>query len=369
MIESDKKAIATTLENWLKPRLRAESVEIIEFKDRSGAGFSAETFYIDVRYRREGKDQQDSLVVRFQNQDSDFFLEADIEFPYRVMEVMSERGGIPVPDLVGLEMDGKLLGAPFLVMRKMPGRVVQQSPNYNKEGWLRDLPPEKRGQVWFNAIDMMARIHRLDWRDGFEFLADPKRGEPGLSNYLNWVEEWYLWSRGDKPIALMDKAFERLKKDRPRNPPVDVLWGDPGSSNILFGDDLQVNCVLDWEMATLGPAEVDLAWWLFFDQLFSEGMGVERLEGLPDRAQTIEHYQSRLGRSVENMEYYDLLATFRMAIVGVRAVDRQIQLGRIPADTGARSGQPIMAMLARRLGEPEPEVGEDFRVFSAAINL
>lgn len=81
-----------------------------------------------------------------------------------------------------------------------------------------------------------------------------------------------------------------------------------------------VSAVIDWEMAALGPAEVDVAWWLFFDDLFSTGMGVTRLEGLPDRLTSISWYESFAGRRLENMDYYDVLATFRMAIVGMRAV-------------------------------------------------
>lgn len=369
MIPDSTSEIAAILESWLPSRLGAEEVRVTGLKGGSGAGFSAETFYLDANYRQGDNEHSKSLVLRCQNQGSDFFLDASIEFPYRVMEAMGEKGGIPVPELVGLEMDDTVLGVPFLVMVKMPGKVVNQSPNYNLEGWVVDLAPAQRGQLWRNALDMVARIHRLDWKRGFEFLANPQRGEPGLENYLDWVSEWYQWARGDKPVEMMEIAFERIKNEKPANASVNVLWGDPGSSNILFLDDLSVGTVLDWEMANLGPAEVDLAWWLFFDKLFSEGMGIPRLEGLPTREETIAHYETHLGRPVENMPYYDLLATFRMAIVGMRAVDRQIELGTIPPDTQARSHQPIMCLLAKELGEPVPEVGEDFRVFANIIGM
>ena len=140
-------------------------------------------------------------------------------------------------------------------------------------------------------------------------------------------------------------------------------------SNILFSTDLSVSSVLDWELAALGPAEIDIAWWLFFDDLFSNGFSVPRLPGLPGKAETVAHYEQRLGRPLVDLEYYDVLATFRMAIVSVRAVDRQIKLGKIPATTSARTHQPNMRLLAQRLHQPEPEVGEDFRAFRVAIGL
>jgi aminoglycoside phosphotransferase (APT) family kinase protein len=248
--------------------------------------------------------------------------------------------------------------------------VVKQSPNYNREGWVKELPVEQRGQVWRNSLDIMARVHRLDWRDGFTFLRDPRGGEPGLDSYLQWVKNWYQWMRGQGAvIPLMDMAMKYLLDNPPEASAVSVLWGDPNSSNILYNDDGSVGTVLDWEMATLGPAEVDLAWWLYFDHLFSAGFGVPRLEGLPDRDETIRYYEGQLGRKVVAMDYFDLLAAFRMAIVGVRAVDRQILLGRVPATTTARSNQPTMCLLAQRLGQPEPEIGKDFAEFSAVIGM
>jgi aminoglycoside phosphotransferase (APT) family kinase protein len=370
MIESDDKVLKSTLETWLAPRLAASDVKIRDMKGRSGAGFSAETFYIDVEFRRDGVMHEREFAVRCQNQESDLFLDASIELPYRVMEAVGRHPGIPVPALAGLEMDETVVGAPFLVMEKMPGRVVQQSPNYNLEGWLQELPVEQRGQVWRNSLDVMARIHQLDWRDGFSFLQDPNAGEPGLGSYLHWVQNWYHWMREQGAvIPLMDTAMEYLLENQPQPANVSVLWGDPNSSNILYTDDLQVGTVLDWEMAALGPAEVDLAWWLYFDQLFSTGFGVTRLEGLPNREQTIAYYQGKLGRKVDSMDYYETLATFRMAIVGVRAVDRQILLGTIPATTTARSNQPTQVLLAKRLGLPEPEIGQDFADFCTAIGM
>jgi aminoglycoside phosphotransferase (APT) family kinase protein len=138
---------------------------------------------------------------------------------------------------------------------------------------------------------------------------------------------------------------------------------------MLFGADGNVSGVIDWEMATLGPPEADLAWWLFFDDLFSTGMGVPRLAGLPDRAACIGIYEKALGRRVKNLDYYALLAAFRMAIIGMRSVDRQIKRGYLPATTTARENAPIVRLLAQLLGEPLPEVGKDFHEFMGTLGM
>lgn len=370
MIIQDNDRLAEVLEAWLAPRLKASSVKITDMRGRSGAGFSAETFYIDVDYVANNLPRTKSLVVRAQNQDSDLFVGASIELPYRVMEAVAKSSDVPVPELIGLEMDESVIGEPFLIMSKEQGRIVHQSPNYNLEGWLKELPEAKRLEVWQSGIRSMAQVNKLDWREGFQFLENPQWGKPGLDSYLGWVVEWYRWAREQgAAIELMDTAIAWLQDNKPDAPHVSVLWGDPNSSNILFDDNNNVSTVLDWEMAALGTAEVDLAWWLYFDNLFSVGFGVERLAGLPSRDETIAYFESQLGRKVENMHYYDVLARFRMAIVGMRAIDRQIKRGTIPATTTARVNQPTMVLLATALGIEPPVVGEDFAEFSRAIGM
>src|SRR3546814_9369032 len=78
------------------------------------------------------------------------------------------------------------------------------------------------------------------------------------------------------------------------------------------------------------PPEIDLAWWLYFDELLSITFGVKRLEGLPDRAETIAIYEKAAGRPVRDMDYYDILTGLRMGIVAIRQADRQIaiEIGR-----------------------------------------
>src|SRR3546814_18409629 len=89
---------------------------------------------------------------------------------------------------------------------------------------------------------------------------------------------------------------------------------------------------IDWELATLGPSELDLAWWLYFDDLFSRRFGVQRLEGLPTREESIAIWEAAVGRKAENLDYYDIVVGLRMALVVVGAFDRQVSVGNVTAD-------------------------------------
>jgi aminoglycoside phosphotransferase (APT) family kinase protein len=360
----------STIGPWLARALACTELEVLELKG-VGAGSSAETHIATVRGVLDGKSTEFGVVIRRQNNDSDLFLESDLELPCLAMAQVSKSSSsrIPVPRVFGVERNPALLGAPFMAMEVLPGRIVQQSPNYNRQGWLADASLEMRARVWSNALQMMASIHRVDVSRGFEFLDHAGRGQRGLDQYLRWVEDWYRWARAGRPHRITDIAIERLKSTGPRAAAVSLLWGDPQPSNFLFAPDGTITGVIDWEMVTLGPPEADLAWWLFFDDLFSTGMGVPRLEGLPDRNACIGLYEQALGRRVQNLEYYSLLAAFRMAIIGMRSVDRQIKRGFVPVTTTARENAPIVRLLAEMLGEPLPEVGKDFHEFMGTLGM
>jgi len=187
------------LGEWLAAKLSLGRLSVTRLAANAGAGFSAETIYADIEYEDSGARREKHLVVRRQNEGSDLFLNSDLNVPYRTMAAIREKSSIPVPAVVGIEFDRSILGAPFLVMEKMPGRVVAQSPNYNKEGWVKDLEPARRGEVWHNALRLLAQIHKIDCRSGFEFLNQGLGAQQGLNHYLKWVEEWYLWARRDRP--------------------------------------------------------------------------------------------------------------------------------------------------------------------------
>jgi aminoglycoside phosphotransferase (APT) family kinase protein len=95
-------------------------------------------------------------------------------------------------------------------------------------------------------------------------------------------------------------------------------------------------------------------------------MGVPRLAGLPEREQIIATYETEAGRHVGNIDYYEVLAMFRLAIIMVRGCDRHIALGNISPHSKALTHNPITAMIAHRLGLPVPQVGEDFAELLAA---
>jgi aminoglycoside phosphotransferase (APT) family kinase protein len=357
----NREVMRQSLEAWLAGRLTgASEVRLSPLRFPQGTGNSAETTFADLTYRSGGASQTKTLVFRRQLQGSDLFLDATLELPYNMMRALERHPAVPAPRAIGMETDSSVLGSPFLVMENVAGRIVDQVPNYNVRGWVAELAPPQRAAVWLNAVRTLAGLHSLDWRDGFEFLSDPARGRPGLDQYLHWVRDWYRWAQAGRTLPVADAALAHLFDQQPANTEVCVLWGDPTPANTLFKPDLSVSAIIDFEMAAMGPGEVDLAWWLGAEENFSTLAGVARLEGLPDRAATIAFYEEARGRQVASLDYYFMLAYFRMNIVVMRFSDRLINAGRMAAGTDVLTNNPSTATMANILGLPVPQPGEGY---------
>jgi len=364
----DPEVTRTKLTEWLSEQMPDASDVALSNVDTPSQGFSNETAYFDASWTEDGQRREESMVARIQPTGYQLFLDNDVMLQWRMMRAIAASSDVPVPPLFFAETDPSVLGSPFFVMGKVEGRVPQQLPPYHVAGWLvDDLSLEQRETLWFNAIDTLGAIHRLDWHDDFAFLDRPGRGEIGLDRYLGWVEDWYAWATKGREFELADAAMLYLREHQPDDPAVGVVWGDACLGNVMVADDLSVAAILDWEMAALGPGEADLGWWLFMDEMFCEGFSLPRLEGIPSRDATIERYEHRVGRTVDDIEYYRLLAAMRMAVVTIRSVDLQVELGALPADTSMYTRGPVGLVLARMLGRPVPELSPEMATMAAAL--
>ena len=358
------KRITGPLQGWLageKPEWR--DIRVRPLNVTLGAGFSADIFFVDVDYVDPAGPQSQTLVVRRQPMDLEVVFGSSLALQGKMMAALDARGDLPVPPWIGMHLDPDILGLPFLVMGKVEGECAKQKPNYNVEGWLVEMTPAQRRQSFTNAINAFASLATIDWRDGFEFLAQPENGPPGLDQYVGALEAWHKAAGRGRAMPIVDAAMAYVRANMPNDAGVNVLWGDPTPSNVMFSADGQVNALIDWELAELGPAELDLAWWLYFDDLFGRRFGITRLEGLPTKDETIAIWEAASGRKARHLDYYDIVAALRMALVAVGAFDRQVGIGNIPATNKSLNDNFMTLYLAEKLGLPLPELGPDFVAF------
>jgi aminoglycoside phosphotransferase (APT) family kinase protein len=368
--QRDVEVSRTALTHWLAGKLEgAEDVCLPEFATPSSAtGFSSETLLFTVTWTADGRPQRRDLVARVAPIAFQIFPEPRFPEQYRLMRLLADETEIPVPPVHWYEPDASILGAPFFVMDRIDGQVPSDVPPYHADGWLTTASPAERGRIWWNGLDMLARIHRLDVDAlGLRFLDSPEWGRTGIDQQLGYYDSYLTWANpGSNPVAEAALAWLRENQPEETGPPA-LLWGDARIGNIIFSAGVP-QAVLDWEMATLGQPEEDLAWFLYLDRHHSEGIGAERLEGFPSTVETVEAYERLLGRPMRNLRYYEVFAGFRFAVAMARIGQLLIHYGMVPPDSDFPVNNTATSLLATVLGLPSPGAGSVGAVALDAAN-
>ncbi len=146
--------------------------------------------------------------------------------------------------------------------------------------------------------------------------------------------------------ALVD-ALTWCRSHRPDDePPAALLWGDVRFENCVIGDDLQPLAVLDWDMASVGAPEHDLAWLTSLELTMHHLFG-RQVEGFPDREATMTRFEELSGRPVQDLEWYETLAMVRSTAIMTRINVQRRDAGApvlLPIEQN-----PILDLLTRRL--------------------
>lgn len=312
--ERDWEAVRAGLARWLSAHWpEADDLHIGPLEVNETNGFSNETVFFDVTSKTNGSEATRSLVARLPPFGGGLFPVYDLETQWRIQDTVG-RHGVPVARQVGFEADEEWIESPFIVMERVSGHVPGDNPLYCVSGWLFDVDPAQQRTVCECAIDALAGVHRLDWgRLDLWFAA--RSGGVGLGGELAWWEDYLQWASDGSPAQPLADALAWCRDHRPDpEPPSTLLWGDARLGNVVFGSDFRPAALLDWEMASIGPPEVDLGWFTATrtqSRMLAGGIRDPELPGFLDREATINHYEWRLGRPVQDLGWYEVFAMLR----------------------------------------------------------
>ncbi|CAH2917744.1 MAG: hypothetical protein CPSOU_3118 [uncultured Paraburkholderia sp.] len=174
---------------------------------------------------------------------------------------------VRVPDLLLFEEDPNVVGGPFFTMVKVEGDITSDyPPGYHGAGFLFDSSPADRAQVWWRSLEIMAKLHAVDWRQpAFDFIEKPADARDALQRRLNLFRRLADWS-SSRPLKLVEKALVWLETNMPEVSRMSLCWGDACPSNIIFRDHEPV-VALDWELLHLAVPEGDLAYFILVDEV------------------------------------------------------------------------------------------------------
>lgn len=304
------------LESWISSH-RGHEVTIPELSIPEATGMSNVTLLFDINWDERGQPRSEAVVARLQPSiERPVFPDYDLRLQYEVMDSVGRHSDIPVPELRGLETDTSLLGVQFYLMKRTDGRIPTDMPPYNMDGWMvHDTSLAQREVMWNAAVDTMARYHRLDYQTlGFAKLHEA--GKTPLQQQLAYWQQYLDWAFEGAGHPIGQRALDWLQANQPQDEPTVLCWGDARLGNVIFNPALDgVAAVLDWEMAVLGNPVQDLAWFNYLDAAFAEGLGMPRLEGLPDYDETVARWEQASGFSGRDYDYYLIFAGMRYGLI------------------------------------------------------
>jgi aminoglycoside phosphotransferase (APT) family kinase protein len=312
------------LVRWARA-VHGEQVEITDLRTPQ-SGMANDT----VMFRLDG----DPLVARLAPApDSPYptFPIYDLAFQRRVIELVRDRTTVPVPEIVHLEESESWLGVPFLVTRAIEGVVASDNPPYllDPNGWVRQGSDEDRARMETSTIDVLVRLHAVpDEGAATAFLHPDVPGDTALARQLAYQRTYYEWARDGHTVPILERAFDLLAKTMPGNERDVLNWGDSRPGNIIYRD-FEPVAVLDWEMATVGPPEVDVAWCTFFQRFWAsmgEPFGID-VPAMFDRARTVATYERLGGVRLDDLSWYEALAGLRFGIILARMSLRSVAHG------------------------------------------
>ena len=146
------------------------------------------------------------------------------------------------------------------------------------------------------------------------------------------VDRWmsHLAAVQFRDIPGLDAAAAWLRAHQPRHYEPGIMHGDYQFANVMFrhGAPARLAAIVDWEMATVGDPLLDLGWviqgWLDDDEERSTGSYVD-YTGMPSRAELLDYYATESGRDTDEIDYYVILARFKLAVVLEAGYARVVQ--------------------------------------------
>jgi aminoglycoside phosphotransferase (APT) family kinase protein len=347
--------IREDLRSWLERHLDdAHDVAITAIDVPAASGMSNLTVLFGASWTTPEGPGVGEFVARVAPAGPAIFPSCDLNREAAVMNALSAAGQ-PVPLVRWVENDATVLGSPFLVMERAYGKVPADDPPFTVAGWVQDLTDDERYRMCVSSLEAMASIHDFDWRGaGLGFLA-PSEGASLFARDLATWRHFYDWARAGETNPTVEAGLAWMVEHRPSDDREPVLnWGDARIGNVMFADDLTVNAVLDWEMVGLGQPDVEVAWWLFILRHHTEGIGAPMPPGFPTREEVVAIYEKASGRSLDHLDYYEVWAAVRLAIIMHRAGNLMIELGILPPGAPMRLNNPASQLLAKLIGAPAP---------------
>ena len=271
--------------------------------------------------RRDGE----RCVIRMPPATAPADRDAGILREWRIIEALD---GTEVPHTPAIAVcdDASVLGRPFYLMGFVDGWSPMELMGSRRWPAPFDTDLEARAGLGYQLAEGIALLSKVDWRaKGLDDLGRPE------GFHERQVDRWTTFFdriRG-RELDGMEVASAWLRAHRPLDYVAGLMHGDYQFANVMYEDGApaRLAAIVDWEMGTVGDPKLDLGWMIQgWPEDTSAPDAAESsyvdLTGMPSRSQVLARYSEVSGRQVEDIDYYVVLAKWKLAIVLERGFQR-----------------------------------------------
>jgi len=261
----------------------------------------------------------------------------------------------PAPRAMLFCEDQSIIGAPFFVMERRKGIILQSRQPTPPE--LGNDPATFR-RICAGFIDTLADLHAVDYAAiGLGAFGKP---EGFLQRQIaGWMARWE--KAKTREVPLMEKLGAWLSEHMPPAQSPTLIHNDYFLHNVMFdrADPGRVAGIFDWEMSTIGDPLIDVGVLLNYwreptdpDATASAPATAAHTvtPGFMSRAELIERYKAKTGRDLSHIAFYWAWAHWKNATVMEQIYARYVRGQTSDPRFALMGGQaPALAAAAARV--------------------
>jgi aminoglycoside phosphotransferase (APT) family kinase protein len=233
---------------------------------------------------------------------------------WRIIEALNGTD-VPHTEAVAVCQDQSVLGRTFYLM----GFVDGWSPMVMGGHWPApfDADLAARRELAIQLVEGIALLSNVDWQaKGLQDLGRPD------GFHERQVDRWtaFLERIKGRELPGFDEAAAWLRAHKPIDFVPGLMHGDYQFANVMYqnGAPARLAAIVDWEMGTVGDPKLDLGWivhsWPDDPDAGDENSYVP-MKGMPKKDELFDHYRKVSGRQVDDMDYYCILAKWKLGVV------------------------------------------------------
>jgi aminoglycoside phosphotransferase (APT) family kinase protein len=272
---------------------------------RSAGGLSRENWSFDAQWTDDRGEHAHPLMLLRDAAGS--LLNTGRAREFAVLKAL-EGTDVPAPKVHWVDPEGRFLGAPSVVMERVPGRCDYMILNG-------DAPVEDRRALARGFTGVMAAIHGLDWKaKGLGDSLGVPAEAPSMTELNHWEAE--LRAAQLEPQPELEYVLKWLRSNAPEAEEIVLVHGDfkPGNALVLDG---RITAKLDWETAHLGDPLEDLGW-----VTNPVRRREHQIPGHWEAADIVAAYREMTGREVRDQDllWWNVFSCWKLCVIQLTAV-------------------------------------------------